>query len=86
MLRPSRPMIRPFMSSAGIWHDGYRRSPAASPTAMRWIVAVMISRARGPAVSLRLFLDLAHEAVRIVADLVLEVFEQQVLGLAGAEV
>src|SRR6478752_4677225 len=70
MLRPSRPMIRPFMSSAGSQplHDhGEDVADAAV------------------GVALGLLLDLADEAGRVVADLVLELLEQQLLGLRGGE-
>ena len=50
MLRPSRPMIRPFMSSLGIGTTETVASETVSAE-MRWIVAVRISRERGPAVS-----------------------------------
>ena len=77
MLRPSRPMIRPFMSSLGIGTTETVVSETAS-VAMRWIVAVRISRARGPAFSFDLFLDLAHEAVGVLADLRLDLGHEHV--------
>ena len=84
MLRPSRPMMRPFMSSEGRWTT----DTVVSAT---WLAAVRWIRQRedvaGAAVGLaaRLFFDLAHQLGHLVARLVLGLLEQHVLGLRGAE-
>src|SRR3954466_791286 len=99
MLRPSRPMMRPFMSSDGSWTTETVVSAA-------WLAAgrrIATERRRGarrrealhrdredrahPAlgVALGLLLDLADDPRRVVARLVLDVLEQRLLGLAGRQ-
>src|SRR5665647_3374676 len=70
MLRPSRPMMRPFMSSDG-------RLTTDTVVSATWLAAVGFAA--------RLFLDLADELGHVVARLVLRLLEQHVLGLRRAE-
>ena len=80
MLRPSRPMMRPFMSSAGSWttrHGGLGRVAGGEP--LHDDGEDVAHAAVG--VALGLLLDLADEPRGVVADLVLELLEQQLLGL-----
>src|SRR3954454_14947889 len=94
MLRPSRPMMRPFMSSAGSWTTDTVVS-AAWPAASRCMTTARVLRTRwggggeplhddgedvanaAVGVALGLLLDLAHEPRTVVADLVLELLEQE---------
>src|SRR6185437_62481 len=71
MLRPSRPMMRPFMSSEGSWTTDTVVSAA-------WLAARRC-------VALGLLLDLADDPRRVVPGLVLDVLEEGLLGLAGAQ-
>src|SRR6478736_178878 len=78
MFRPSRPMMRPFMSSDG---NSTRVTvvSAACEAATRWSASATRFRARrfGPG----LLLHLAHLACELVADQVLRALEQVVLRL-----
>ena len=76
MLRPSRPMMRPFMSSAGSWTTETVVS-AAWPAASRCMATDEDVAHAAVGVALGLLLDLAHDARRIVAGLVLELLEQR---------
>ena len=75
MLRPSRPMMRPFMSS-----DGSSTSEtvvsAAWLAATRWSASATRLRARRFASALRLLLHLADAARELVADELLGALEQ----------
>ena len=84
MLRPSRPMMRPFMSSAGSWTTRHRRlGRVAGGEALHDDGEDVAHAPVG--VALGLLLDLADEPRRVVADLVLELLEQQLLGLRGGQ-
>ena len=84
MLRPSRPMMRPFSSSDFELHDRDRGlDGVAAPTrcmhggedAARAAVGVVAG----------LLLDLADQPGAVVAQLVLELAQQDLLGLPGAQ-
>ena len=84
MLRPSRPMMRPFMSSAGSWTtDDRRLGGVAGGEALHDDGEDVAHAALG--VALGLLLDLADEPGGVVADLVLELLEQELLGLRRGE-
>ena len=84
MLRPSRPMIRPFMSSLGSCTTLTVVS-AACDAASR-CMATDEDRPHAPlGVALGLLLDLAQDAAGVVARVLLDVLEQRLLGLAGAD-
>ena len=76
MLRPSRPMMRPFMSSEGSWTTDTVVSAA-------WLGGEALHRDREDrahaalGVALGLLLDLADDAGRVVARLVLDVLEER---------
>ena len=80
MLRPSRPMMRPFMSSAGSWTTDTVVS-AAWPAARRCMTTERMLRTRRSASRLVSSSICAQEPGRVVADLVLELLEQELLGL-----
>ena len=81
MLRPSRPMIRPFMSSD-------ESSTTVTVVSAVWLAAtrcerVRDERARAPAgVGARLFLHLADIAGQLVPDEILRALEQLLARLA----
>ena len=84
MLRPSRPMMRPFSSSdvSSTTDDGGLDGVAARHA----LHAGGEDAARAPVgVALGLLLDLADQAGAVVAQLVLELAQQDLLGLAGAQ-
>src|ERR1700750_2082422 len=78
MLRPSRPMMRPFMSSDGSWTTETVVSAA-------WLGGRRCIATAALGVALGLLLDLADYPRRVVPGLVLDVLEQRLLGLAGAQ-
>ena len=84
MLRPSRPMIRPFMSSEGSCTTETVVS-AAWPAASRCMATDEDRAHAALGVALGLLLDLAHEPGRVVARLVLDLLEQRCLACAGAQ-
>ena len=84
MLRPSRPMIRPFISSLGRLTVVTVTSEATS-VASRWIVVIRTSRAFLSAREPRLLLDEIDRDLRVVARLVLEALHEQLLRLRPAE-
>ena len=82
MLRPSRPMMRPFMSSAGQLHDRDRRLGRVAGGEP--LHADGEDDAHAPVgVALGLLLDLADQLRRVVAGLVLELLEQRCLACAA---
>ena len=84
MLRPSRPMMRPFMSSAGSWTTETVVS-AAWPAASRCMTTERMLRTRRSASRL-VSSSIARTARgRLVADLVLELLQQHGLGLRGGQ-
>ncbi len=83
MLRPSRPMIRPFISSLGRWTTVTVCSAVWS-AATRCIAVTMMSRAfswprRGPS------LDRAGELDRVVLGLLADGLEEDALGVLGGQ-
>ncbi len=84
MLRPSRPMILPFISSLGRLTVVTVISEATS-VARRWIVVISTSRAFLSAVSLCLLLDEVDRHLRVVARLVLEALDEHLLRFRPAE-
>ena len=80
MLRPSRPMMRPFMSSDG-------SSTIETVVAAAWLAASrpmpveMMLRTRRSDSCLRLLLDPADHLRHVVADVVLGLLQQQLAGL-----
>ena len=84
MLRPSRPMIRPFMSS-----DGSSTSvtvvSAAALAATRCSASATRLRARRFASARRLLLEPAHAPRELVPDLVLRLLQDARPRLAGGE-
>ena len=84
MLRPSRPMIRPFMSSDGQLHDGHRRlGGVAGRQALHRDRQDRAHAALG--LALGLVLDLAQDARLLVARIVLDLLEQRLPRLPRAE-
>ena len=84
MLRPSRPMMRPFMSSEGSWTTDTVVS-AAWPAARRCIATDRIERTRRSASRLVSSSMWRTRRARVVARLVLDVLEQRRARLAGAQ-
>ena len=82
MLRPSRPMIRPFISSLGRWTTVTVCSAVWS-AATRWIAVTTTSRARSSASSRALPLDRLGELDRVVLGLLADGLEEDRLGLLG---
>ena len=82
MLRPSRPMMRPFMSSAGSWTTETVVS-AAWPAASRCMTTERMLRTRRSASRL-VSSSIWRTSGAVVADLVLELLEQHLLGLRRA--
>ena len=80
MLRPSRPMIRPFISSPGRCSTETTDSLVCS-LATRWMARVTILRARFSAVRARLVLDVPDDQRRLALGLVLDAGDQLGLGL-----
>ena len=85
MLRPSRPMMRPFMSSAGSWTTDTVVS-AAWPAASRCMTTERMLRTRRSASRLVSSSTWRTMRARVVAGLLLELVEQQLLGLRGRQV
>ena len=84
MLRPSRPMIRPFISSLGRLTVVTVTSEVTS-VARRWIVVTRMSRAFLSARELGLLLDEVDRDLRVVPGLVLEALDELLLGLRPAD-
>ena len=80
MLRPSRPMMRPFISSEGM---GTTRPviSAVWSTITRWMAVTTTSRALLLGVLARRALDGAREADRVVLGLLADLLEERRLGL-----
>ena len=83
MLRPSRPMMRPFMSSAGSWTTETVVS-AAWPAASRCMTTERMLRTRRSASRFVSSSTWRTQPRRVVAHLVLELLEQLLLGLRRA--
>ncbi len=82
MLRPSRPMMRPFMSSeVSCTTETVVSARVAGGDPLHADGEDVAHAAVG--VALGLLLDLAHELGGLVADLVLQLFQQQLLRLRG---
>ena len=75
MLRPSRPMMRPFMSSDGKLDDGHRRLRGVARSDALERVGDEVARAP-LRLGARLLLEHAHAAREIVADELLPALEQ----------
>ena len=84
MLRPSRPMMRP-LSSSDLSSTTETVVSTAWLDATRCITAARMLRDAAVGVAAGLLLDLADQAGAVVAQLVLELAQQDLLGLAGAE-
>ena len=84
MLRPSRPMMRPF-SSSDLSSTTDTVVSTAWLDATRCITAARMLRARRSASLARLLLHLPDQAGAVVAQLVLELAHQDLLRLAGAQ-
>ena len=84
MLRPSRPMIRPFMSSPGRCTADTTDSEVCSE-ATRWIAPTTIIWARDSASRGRLPLDVAGHQHRLPLGVVLHGRDQLGLGLLGGQ-
>ena len=82
MLRPSRPMIRPFISSDGRWTTETVCSAVWS-AATRWIAVTTMSRALSWASSRALPLDRAGELDGVVLGLLADGLEEDALGVLG---
>ncbi len=82
MLRPSRPMIRPFMSSADKLDDRDRRLGRVAGGEPLHTDREDVAHA-ALRLALGLLLDLPDPARRIVARLFLDLCEQQLLGLGA---
>ena len=80
MLRPSRPMMRPFMSSLGSWTTETVVS-AAWLAARRCMATERIERTRRSASRLVSSSTARRILRRVVARLVLDLLEQRLLGL-----
>ena len=83
MLRPSRPMMRPFMSSDG----RLTTETVVSATwlaAVRWMLRERMLRARRSASRARLLLDLAHQLGHVVARLFFGALQERLARLRGA--
>ena len=84
MLRPSRPMMRPFMSSEG-------SGTTETVVSATWLAAVRWMRQRedvaGAAVGLvlGLFFDRAHQLRHVVAGVVFGLLQQHLLGLRAGQ-
>ena len=85
MLRPSRPMMRPFMSSDGssTSDTGRLRGVACRHPLQRFGDEVARPALR---VGMRLLLELAHHPRQLVANELLRALEQLLLRLAGRQV
>ena len=84
MLRPSRPMMRPFMSSVGSWTTETVVS-AAWLAARRCMATERIERTRRSASRLVSSSTSRRICADVVARLVLDLLQQRLLGLAGAQ-
>ena len=79
MLRPSRPIIRPFKSSLGRSTTDTVVSIVCS-AALRWMASVMYWRAFAPGLLARLGVEALDEVRRIAPRIRLDVLQQEVLG------
>ena len=84
MFRPSRPMIRPFISSLGSATAATVLSAVCS-AASRWIAIEMIRRASRSAVRRGLLLDVAHQRRGLAPRLVLDPLEDLAPGILRGE-
>ena len=84
MLRPSRPMMRPFMSSLGRSTTDTVVSIACS-AALRWMASVTICLARGGGRFAGLGLETLDQVRGVAPGVGLDLPEQQVLGLVGRQ-
>ena len=84
MLRPSRPMMRPFISSDGSETTVTVASEVWS-AAMRCMTVVRMRRARSLALVGGMALDLAHAMLRLGLRLVHDLLDQGLARLAGGE-
>ena len=85
MLRPSRPMIRPFISSDGRWTTETVCSAVWS-AATRWIAVITMSRALSWASSRALALDGPGDLDGVVLGLLADGLDQDALGVLGGHV
>ena len=84
MLRPSRPMMRPFISSFGSATADTVVSAVCS-AAIRWMASATIFFASRSAFAARLFLDVAHQGRGLAPRLVLDPLEHLAPGVLGGE-
>ena len=85
MLRPSRPMIRPFISSDGRWTTETVCSAVWS-AATRWMAVTTMSRALSWASSRARALDRAGDLDRVVLGLLADGLDEDALGVLGGHV